>query len=103
MLVAPEDGEYELGLQGDDGVRLFVDGKKVIEDWDTGASRYHGAKVTLRKGQRVPIRIEYYQGDGDRDLRFAWRTPMNCAASPPRRARRRSWRCRPISCGQRLV
>lgn len=75
VLVAPEDGEYELGLQGDDGMRLFVDGKKLIEDWTGGASRYNGAKVTLRKGQRVPIRIEYYQGDGDRDLRFAWRTP----------------------------
>ncbi|PXA98754.1 glycoside hydrolase [Nostoc sp. 3335mG] len=75
MLEAPEDGEYELGLQGDDGVRLFVDGNKLVDNWANGASRYTGGKVTLRKGQRVPIRIEYYQGGGERDLRFAWRTP----------------------------
>lgn len=75
MLEAPEDGEYELGLQGDDGVRLFVDGRKLVENWASGASRYTGGKVTLRKGQRVPIRIEYYQGDGERDLGFAWRRP----------------------------
>lgn len=80
MLEAPEDGEYELGLQGDDGVRLFVDGTKLIEDWASGRSRYNSAKVTLRKGQRVPIRIDYYQGGGERDLRFAWRRPTEMRA-----------------------
>lgn len=88
MLEAPEDGEYELGLQGDDGVRLFVDGRKLIDDWTSGASRYRGAKVTLRKGQRVPVRIEYYQGDGQRDLRFAWRRPVELARAAARASER---------------
>lgn len=79
-LEAPEDGEYELGLQGDDGVRLFVDGAKLIEDWASGRSRYNSTKVTLRKGQRLPIRIDYYQGGGERDLRFAWRRPTEMRA-----------------------
>ena len=74
-LVAPEDGEYEIGLSGDDGYRLFLDGKKVLEDWNDGPNRYAGVKRVLRKGQRVPIRIEYYQGGGGRSLRLAWRTP----------------------------
>ncbi|KQM27412.1 glycoside hydrolase [Sphingomonas sp. Leaf11] len=81
MLEAPEDGDYELGLQGDDGVRLYVDGRKLIEDWASGRSRYSSAKVTLRKGQRVPVRIEYYQGTGERDLRFAWRRPAELRAA----------------------
>jgi alpha-D-xyloside xylohydrolase len=80
MLEAPEDGEYEVGLQGDDGVRLFVDGKTLVDDWTKGASRYHGGRITLRKGQRVPIRIEYFQGDGGHDLRLAWRTPTDLRA-----------------------
>lgn len=81
QLVAPEDGEYELGLDGDDGYRLFVDGKMLVEDWKTGAARYQSAKVTLRKGQRVPIRIEYFQGGNERTLRFAWRTPGDLRAA----------------------
>lgn len=74
-LVAPEDGEYEIGLSGDDGYRLYLDGKKVLEDWNDGPNRYAGVKRVLRKGQRVPIRIDYYQGGGGRSLRLAWRTP----------------------------
>ncbi len=74
-LLAPEDGEYEVGLEGDDGFRLYLDGKLVAEDWNDAAKRYKGAKVTLRKGEEIPIKVEYYQGGYERYLRLAWRTP----------------------------
>ena len=74
-LVAPEDGEYELGLDGDDGYRLFLDGKAVIDNWSKGAARYRSTLQTFRKGQVIPLTIEYFQGDGNRSLRFAWRRP----------------------------
>ncbi len=80
-LVAPEDGEYEIGLEGDDGYRLWLDGKLVVEDWGEAAKRYKGTKVTLRKGQRVALRIDYYQGKFDRALRLAWRTPSERRAA----------------------
>ena len=79
-LVAPEDGEYEIGLSGDDGYRLYLDGEKVLEDWKDGGNRYAGVKRTLRKGQRVPVRIDYYQSGGGRSLRLAWRTPSELRA-----------------------
>lgn len=74
-LIAPADGEYEIGLSGDDGFRLFLDGTKVIDDWAIGAERYVGVKRTLRKDERIPVRIEFFQGGGNRSLRLAWRTP----------------------------
>lgn len=79
-LIAPEDGEYEIGLEGDDGFRLFVRGEKIVEDWNYGPRRYKGAKVTLKKGEKVPVKIEYYQGASGRSLRFAWRTPSQITA-----------------------
>lgn len=79
-IVAPEDGEYELGLEGDDGYRLFADGKMLFEDWTQGAQRYRSARVMLRKGQRLAVKIEYFQGGLDHSLRFAWRTPSDLAS-----------------------
>lgn len=32
-LKAPETGSYLLGLQSDDGARLWLDGELVIDDW----------------------------------------------------------------------
>lgn len=75
FVTAPEEGEYELGLEGDDGFRLWIDDKLVIEDWDFGASRYRSARVAFRQGQKAGIKLEFFNGTGNRDLRLSWRTP----------------------------
>lgn len=74
-LIAPEDGEYEIGIEGNDGYRLKLDGKTVVEDWKAGAARYKGTVVRFSKGQAVKVGIDYYQIDGNRVLRLAWRLP----------------------------
>lgn len=74
-LTAPESGEYEIGVEGDDGFRLFLDGSKVVEDWGPRPKLYRGAKIDLAAGQKVAVKIEYFQGGVDRSLRLAWRTP----------------------------
>ncbi len=84
-LVAPEDGEYEIGVEGDDGFRLWLDGKLVVQDWNAAAARYQGTKVTLRKGQEVALRLDYYQAGRDRVLRLRWRTPSEMRALAAKR------------------
>jgi len=74
-LTAPEDGDYEIGLEGDDGYRLWVDGKLVVQNWSHGPARYKGTRLPFQKGQRLLVKIEYFQGSLARSLRFAWRTP----------------------------
>ncbi|MCW3849531.1 DUF5110 domain-containing protein [Sphingomonas sp. LB-2] len=80
FLIAPEDGEYELGLSGNDGFRLIVGGQTRIEAWSNGAERYRSTIQRFRKGQRVPIAIEFFQASGNRSLRFGWRLPSERAA-----------------------
>lgn len=82
IIVAAEDGEHEIGAEADDGQRLWLDGKLVAEDWRTGPMRFKGAKVALKKGQRVAFKLDYYQGTGGRGLRLGWRTPSQLAAGP---------------------
>lgn len=79
-LVAPEEGEYELAVEGDDGFRLFIDGKLAIDDWRNGGRRYVGTKASLKQGQRVALTLEYYQATSERNLRLAWRTPSQQAS-----------------------
>ena len=74
-LTAPESGEYEVGIEYDDGGRLFVGGDRLVDDWSYGARRYQGAKITLTQGQAVPLKIEFHQGGQNRFLRLGWRTP----------------------------
>ena len=74
-LVAAESGEHEIGVEGDDGFRLWLDGRLVVEDWNNGGPRFRSHRVTLREGQSSSLRIDFYQDRHGRLLRLAWRTP----------------------------
>jgi alpha-D-xyloside xylohydrolase len=79
-LVAPESGDYEIGLEGDDGYRLWLDDKLVVEDWADAGARYKSTHLKLSQGQVLKLRIDYYQNGGGRLLRLAWRTPSQLRA-----------------------
>jgi glucose/arabinose dehydrogenase len=56
-------GLYDLTVTGDDGVRLYVDGDRVVDHWaDEGATDY---RVDLPMGEgRHTIVMEYYENAG---------------------------------------
>ena len=75
-LVPPVSGEYELTLTANDGVRLFVDGQKVLEEWsETSVARAVSARVTLEAGREHDIRLEYFEDVRDAEVRLGWRLP----------------------------
>lgn len=56
------DREQRLGLQlvAEEGGRLFVDGKLVLDNWRGGEARTVGTTVTLGAGVH-PLRVEYFK------------------------------------------
>ena len=74
-LVAPTDGEYTLGVRGDDGFRLFVGGQKVLDDWTVHAPDTRSYTLTLKAGQAIPIRLEYFQAEGGAQVSLLWKQP----------------------------
>ena len=58
-----EAGDYELRTISDDGIRVTVDGKVVIEDWTWHPPKSHVAKLTLSKGKHSLL-VEHFEIDG---------------------------------------
>lgn len=73
--VPPASGTATFGVSADDGVRLFVEDKLVIDDWREDAERGHTAKVALIKGRPVRLRVEYFQAQGDAAIRLGFSMP----------------------------
>lgn len=82
----PVSGDWWFHTSTDDGARLFVDGKKVIDQWVVQGETEHNAKVTLEVGRKVPIVFEYFQGGGAAAARLRWSGPgQPRAIIPPSR------------------
>lgn len=73
MFTAPETGDYKFTVTGDDGYRLFLDGKAVIENWaehDAAASKSN--RLHLEKGKAYPLRLEFFHNSGRPQLFVQW-------------------------------
>jgi beta-glucosidase len=74
VLVAPTSGPAILAFTADDGCRVYLDNKLVINQWHPGAGVYSGG-VNLERHHAYPIRIEYFQLRGDSLAKFGWQLP----------------------------
>ena len=83
FLQARTTGKHALILNTDDGARLWVDGKQVINDWIGRAPNDSSVEVDLTAGTRVPIRVEYFQGGGGASARFDWIEPSGQRMTVP--------------------
>jgi len=74
-LVPPVDGDYRLGTATDGGSRLFLDGKKIIDDWGPHGTHTITTLVRLQAGHAYPIRMEYFHAWWDSAARLLWLPP----------------------------
>lgn len=76
QLLPPVTGQYELSVTGDDGFRLDVDGRRLIDEWTTTPrARAKSAALDLEQGKAYDIRLEYFDAVRDAEIRLAWRRP----------------------------
>jgi beta-glucosidase len=81
QIVPPASGVYTLTVSGDDGFRLFLGDKLVIDSWTTTSrAQAKTADVSLDAGKPVDIRLEYFEAERDAEIRLAWQLP---GAKPP--------------------
>lgn len=74
-LVAPATGSYVFTLTGDDGFRIFLDGKKIIDHWTEGPATPATGAAELQAGKSYDLRIEYFQAGGSYLAQLSWQTP----------------------------
>lgn len=63
-------GNYAFDVQGDDGFRLFVDDKAVIEQWQYQGESIASKVLALEAGRHYKVRIEYFEGTGQAKIGF---------------------------------
>ncbi|MEM7410054.1 MAG: PA14 domain-containing protein [Myxococcota bacterium] len=81
-LQASYDETYTFYATTDDGVRLWVDGVLVIDDWTVHPAQEFSANVALSAGQIVPVVMEFYEQAGHAVARLEWASPSQARTTP---------------------
>jgi single-stranded DNA-binding protein len=67
-----QEGTYRFTVTADDGVRLFVDGRVVIDQWHDQAATQYSVNLPLSGSAAHTIRMEYYERSGHATAILNW-------------------------------
>jgi beta-glucosidase len=93
-LTVPASGARRLGVEGNDGYRLYLDGALIVDNWRKRSYGTRMADVALRPGTTHDLRLEYFESTGnarvklvwDAGVRTDWRTQTDSAVAIARRS-----------------
>ena len=73
-IMVPRGGRAatRLGIVGNDGYRLWLDGALLIDDWRKQSVGTALRPVSLRPGVRHTVRLEYFESTGNARLALVW-------------------------------
>ncbi len=82
--IQPQFSEtYTFYADTDDGVRLWVDGKLIVDAWlDQPKTEWSGS-LPLIAGKKYPITMEYYESGGGAVAQLFWSSPSSLKAIVP--------------------
>ncbi|HEV8196897.1 MAG TPA: glycoside hydrolase family 3 N-terminal domain-containing protein [Gemmatimonadales bacterium] len=71
-LIAPRTGVVRIGVEGNDGYRLYLDDRLLIDNWKKQSYRTTVKPVRLLRGRAYRIRLEYFESTGNARIRMVW-------------------------------
>ncbi len=74
-------GSYTVSVAADDGVRVYVNGSLVIDQWHAASGQTYTASLNLPAGQAY-FQVEYYEATGEASIDFNL-TQNGVPVSPP--------------------
>ena len=80
---ATASGTYKFHTLSDDGVRLWVNGTQIINNWTDHPPTEDTGTITLTAGQWYDIKLEYYENGSGAVLKLFWTPPSGTKAVLP--------------------
>ena len=69
---SPKTGHYKVGLHGNDGYRLYIDGKLIVDKWEKQSFHTVLSDFFFEQGREYDVRIEFYEPVGNAHIKLIW-------------------------------
>ena len=81
-ITAQRSGVTRFRIESDDGVRLWIGGAQLADDWVAHGPSIREGQVELTAGQTVPVFVDYYNSRDGGTLRLSWLRPGDAGFTP---------------------
>lgn len=71
-ITSPVDGTYNIGVTGNDGYRIYIDNKLVVDNWKKVSFGTHTSAFKWEKDKTYDIKIEFYETIGNSRFNLVW-------------------------------
>ncbi len=71
-LKAPVAGNFKIGIEGNDGYRLYLNGKLIIDNWKSQTFTTKLVSYQFEKDKEYDIRIEFFESQGYARFKLVW-------------------------------
>jgi beta-glucosidase len=69
---SPKTGTFKIGLDGNDGFRLYINNKLIIDNWKKQTYSTILVNHYFEKDKQYAIRIEFFEPNGNAHLKLVW-------------------------------
>jgi hypothetical protein len=83
QIEAPASGSYTFTTTSDDGIRLWINGQLVVDDYQAHTAGEKAGSISLTGGQRYDIKVEYYERSGMAMAQLDWQYPNQARQKVP--------------------
>lgn len=80
-ILPPTTGDYTFAIQSSGGARLWVNGQLLFDDLYARNNLINRARIGLKAGKPVSVRVEFWQRKGDAQCKLLWAVPETDAPS----------------------
>lgn len=80
---APASGTYQLAAHYEGGMRVWIGGRPLTDDWPLGPLRTMQARVRLEAGRVYDVRVDYHRAGGENGrVALTWQPPGTARLRP---------------------
>jgi beta-glucosidase len=72
FLKSPRSGNFKIGLDGNDGFRLYINDSLIINNWKKQTYSTLMANYTFNKSQSYKIKVEFFEPVGNAHIKLIW-------------------------------
>ncbi|GAB4043816.1 PA14 domain-containing protein [Spirosoma litoris] len=74
-LLAPTTGEYLFFAKVNDGIRVWVGNKKVLDSWQLNSYKHYRGSIVLEAGHYYDLRVDYFNAIEWGEIELYWKPP----------------------------